>query len=77
MSEATNVQYGQVQNYVDGAWISAREEARLINDPVTNEAIAGVGFSSAGDVDDVVAAGQDAFETWRRTPIEERSQPLF
>ncbi|MFC4248767.1 CoA-acylating methylmalonate-semialdehyde dehydrogenase [Natribaculum luteum] len=77
MAETTKLQHGEVQNYVDGTWATASEDGQRVDNPATNESIARVGFSSESDVDDAVTAGQDAFKTWRRTPIEERIQPLF
>jgi malonate-semialdehyde dehydrogenase (acetylating)/methylmalonate-semialdehyde dehydrogenase len=77
MAETAKLRHGEVQNYVDGEWVAPSADGQLVDNPATNESIASVGFSSEQDVDDAVAAGQAAFETWRRTPIEARIQPLF
>jgi malonate-semialdehyde dehydrogenase (acetylating)/methylmalonate-semialdehyde dehydrogenase len=77
MAKSSELRHGTVDNYVDGEWITPSDDGQVVDDPATNEPIARVGFSSASDVDDAVAAGQAAFESWRRTPIEERIQPLF
>jgi malonate-semialdehyde dehydrogenase (acetylating)/methylmalonate-semialdehyde dehydrogenase len=78
MSERSSLSHGTVENYIGGEWTetSGRDGQDVVN-PATGEPIAYVGFSSADDVDDAVAAGQEAFETWRETPVEERIQPLF
>jgi malonate-semialdehyde dehydrogenase (acetylating)/methylmalonate-semialdehyde dehydrogenase len=77
MSETSELQHGEVENYVDGAWVAPSDDGQFVDNPATNEAIARVGFSSPDDVDAAVAAGHAAFESWRQTPIEERIQPLF
>ncbi len=74
---AEETQYGEVQNYVNGGWVDASDEGQRVVNPATGETIANVDFSSESDIDEVVAAGQSAFEEWRQAPIEERIQPLF
>ncbi|WP_458188816.1 CoA-acylating methylmalonate-semialdehyde dehydrogenase [Haladaptatus sp. NG-WS-4] len=73
----SDLRYGEVQNYLDGDWVAASGDGQAVENPATNERIAHVGFSTAADVDDAVAAGQTAFQLWRETPVEERIQPLF
>lgn len=73
----SKLQYGKVQNYLDGDWVVASGDGQAVENPATNEPIAHIGFSTVADVDDAVAAGQTAFESWRGTPVEERMQPLF
>lgn len=67
-----------VENYVGGEWTetTGTEESTIIN-PATGDELAQVPFSSETDVDDAVRAGQEAFEEWQHTPVEERIQPLF
>ncbi|MFO7926492.1 MAG: CoA-acylating methylmalonate-semialdehyde dehydrogenase [Halobacteriota archaeon] len=67
-----------VQNYIDGEWQSPTGDGgRDIVNPATGETLSHVGFSSESDIDTAVEAGQDAFETWSTTAVEERIQPLF
>jgi len=69
---------GEVQNYVDGAFVDVEgAEGQPVVNPATGEELAYVPFSDRGDVDAAVAAGQAAFETWGSTPVEDRIQPLF
>ncbi|SDG10239.1 CoA-acylating methylmalonate-semialdehyde dehydrogenase [Halorientalis regularis] len=78
MSQETATEYGDVRNYVGGEWTTpAGSEGQDVVNPATGEPIARVGFSSSGDVDDAVRTGQEAFESWRQRPVEERIQPLF
>lgn len=68
---------GEVHNYVDGEWRVPSDDGQPVVNPATGEAITDVPFSDADDVDQAVAAGREAFESWRARPIEERVQPLF
>ncbi len=45
--------------------------------PATGQVIAETAESGPEDVDAAVAAASRAFESWRRTPAEERSQLLI
>lgn len=66
-----------MKNYVDGQWVEPSNEGIPVVNPATGETITSVGFSDADDVDVAVSSGFDAFDKWRRRPIEERIQPLF
>ncbi len=69
---------GIVRNYVGGQWVEPTGEAgRTTVNPATGAELADVPFSSATDVDEAVATGNEAFETWSASPVEERIQPLF
>ncbi len=65
-------------NYINGTWqdSSAAETMAVLN-PATAEVLGSVPFSQAVDVDRAVQAASQAFYAWRRTPIEDRIQPLF
>ena len=78
MSLNTTPPWDDVRNYVDGRWSApSGPDGQDVINPATGEAISRVEFSSEADVDDAVQAGQEAFETWQSTPVEERIQPLF
>jgi len=66
-----------VRNYVDGAWSEPSGATHPVVNPATGEALAEVPFSTADDVDAVVATANRAFESWRTTPPGERVQYLF
>lgn len=65
------------QFYIDGKWVDPVQphEFPVIN-PATEESVATVSLGGAADVDKAVAAAGRAFETWSRTPIEERAALL-
>ena len=54
-------------------WITDPADKRLVSyNPTTGEPIAAVVMASAGTYDQVVAAAQDAFTTWRTMPAPKR-----
>jgi malonate-semialdehyde dehydrogenase (acetylating)/methylmalonate-semialdehyde dehydrogenase len=68
----------RVENYVDGEWRAVDDaEAQPVVNPATGRTLAELPLCGEAAVDDAVAAGRRAFAEWRRTPVEERVQPLF
>ena len=68
----------QLQNYINGRWSdSAVSESRQVINPATGEVIASVALAGSGQVHEAVTAAAAAFPEWRRTPPEDRIQPLF
>lgn len=68
----------KVQNYVAGQWQTpSSEEGQPVVNPATNKELASLSFSTEADLDEAVAAANDAFETWRHRAVEERIEPLF
>jgi aldehyde dehydrogenase (NAD+) len=67
-----------VRNYIDGKWVDARsgDTFPTIN-PATEERIAGVARSDAGDVDAAAAAAAAAYAAWRLTPAPKRGEVLY
>jgi malonate-semialdehyde dehydrogenase (acetylating)/methylmalonate-semialdehyde dehydrogenase len=68
----------RVPNYINGQWqnSSAKDWQDVIN-PATNEAIASVPLSDVAEVAKAIDAAAAAYPAWRRTPPEDRIQPLF
>jgi malonate-semialdehyde dehydrogenase (acetylating)/methylmalonate-semialdehyde dehydrogenase len=68
----------KVPNYINGLWThsSAREWLDVAN-PATGEVIAQTPLSDAAEVAAAVESAAAAFPEWRRTPPEDRIQPLF
>jgi aminomuconate-semialdehyde/2-hydroxymuconate-6-semialdehyde dehydrogenase len=68
----------RVLNFIDGEFRPPRSGRYLPDvDPATGQVIAEIPDSGAEDVDDAVAAASRAFESWRRTPADERSRLLL
>jgi malonate-semialdehyde dehydrogenase (acetylating) / methylmalonate-semialdehyde dehydrogenase len=67
-----------VPNYINGQWVdSSATEWLDVTNPATGETIARTPLSGADEVGRVVEAAAAAFPAWRRTPPEDRIQPLF
>jgi malonate-semialdehyde dehydrogenase (acetylating) / methylmalonate-semialdehyde dehydrogenase len=68
----------KVSNYVNGRWQKATTTEWLdVNNPATGDLIAQVPISAAAEVAVAVDAAAAAYPEWRRTPPEDRIQPLF
>jgi malonate-semialdehyde dehydrogenase (acetylating) / methylmalonate-semialdehyde dehydrogenase len=68
----------KVPNYINGQWVDSNASDWLdVTNPATGETIARTPLSRADEVDHVVEAAAAAFPAWRRTPPEDRIQPLF
>jgi malonate-semialdehyde dehydrogenase (acetylating)/methylmalonate-semialdehyde dehydrogenase len=68
----------KVPNYINGQWrdSTASEFVDVVN-PATGEIIARTPLSDAAEVTSAIDAAAAAFPEWRRTPPEDRIQPLF
>src|SRR5438874_9165662 len=68
----------KIPNYVDGQWQdSAATEWQDVINPATGDVIAQVPLSDGAEVTKVIEAAAAAYPAWRRTPPEDRIQPLF
>ena len=68
----------KLTHYINGQWAEANtSEWREVVNPATGEVLASVPLANAADVNAAVEAAAAAFPEWRRTPPEDRIQPLF
>ncbi len=68
----------KVANYVNGAWVeSSTNDWMDVVNPATGEVIAHTPLSTSREVADAIEAAAAAYPAWRRTPPEDRIQPLF
>src|SRR6476661_377250 len=68
----------KVPNYVNGQWVDSKATEWLdVTNPATGEVIAQTPLSSAAEATAAIEAAAAAFPEWRRTPAEDRIQPLF
>jgi malonate-semialdehyde dehydrogenase (acetylating)/methylmalonate-semialdehyde dehydrogenase len=68
----------KLTNFINGRWADSHAtEWRDVINPATAEVLASVPMGSAADVNAAVEAASAAFPEWRRTPPEDRIQPLF
>ncbi|HTA25700.1 MAG TPA: CoA-acylating methylmalonate-semialdehyde dehydrogenase [Terriglobales bacterium] len=68
----------KVPNFINGRWVESRASEWLdAKNPATGETIAQTPLSDADEVASGVEAAAAAYPEWRRTPPEDRIQPLF
>src|SRR5882672_2156631 len=68
----------RLTNFINGQWTdSPSTEVRDVVNPATGETLAQVPLAEAAEVNEAVEAAAAAFPEWRRTPPEDRIQPLF
>jgi malonate-semialdehyde dehydrogenase (acetylating) / methylmalonate-semialdehyde dehydrogenase len=68
----------RLTNYINGQWTESQAtEWRDVVNPATGETLAQVPLADAVEVNQAIEAAAAAFPEWRRTPPEDRIQPLF
>src|SRR5262244_1792198 len=68
----------RLSNYVNGHWADSTATTwQDVVNPATGEVLAQVPMSDTAEVGRVVEAAAGAYPEWRRTPPEDRIQPLF
>src|ERR1700683_666499 len=68
----------RLTTFINGRWADAPSaEWRDVINPATGEVLAQVPMADAAEVNQAVEAAAAAFPEWRRTPPEDRIQPLF
>jgi betaine-aldehyde dehydrogenase len=80
MSSSATAGIRSYQNYINGKWeSSASGKTFPVYDPSTEEVIAQVAASEAGDVDRAVKAARAAFDSgpWAQTTAQDRGRILF
>ncbi|MNB79322.1 Methylmalonate semialdehyde dehydrogenase [acylating] [compost metagenome] len=67
-----------LKNYIGGEWVEAKsEQSEPVFNPASGEELARVPLSGREDVDRAVAAAQEAFAGWSKTPVPRRARILF
>ena len=68
----------KIPQYINGQWVEsqATEWQDIIN-PATAEVLGRVPMAGAAEVTRAIEAAAAAYPEWRRTPAEDRIQPLF
>ena len=70
--------YGRLRLYVNGQWIdSVSEISQSAYDPAKGNCIAKVPFATRDEVNQAVASGEEAFNSWRELPMPKRVQYLY
>lgn len=65
-----------VPHWIGGKPVEGRQSGPVF-DPSTGTQIATVAFAAQNDVDEVVATAKDAFRSWKRASIAQRTRVLF
>ena len=68
----------QLPHFINGQWVDSTATEWLdVPNPATGEVLARVPLAGADEVNKAVEAAAAVFPAWRRTPPEDRIQPLF
>jgi malonate-semialdehyde dehydrogenase (acetylating) / methylmalonate-semialdehyde dehydrogenase len=68
----------KVPHYINGSWVeSTSSEWQDVTNPATGEVLARVPLADPSGVAAAIDAAASAYPHWRRTPPEDRIQPLF
>src|SRR5580698_4437362 len=68
----------KIPQFINGEWIeSESSEWQDVVNPATTEVLGRVPIADAAEVTRAIDAAQAAYPEWRRTPAEDRIQPLF
>src|SRR5438094_10001038 len=75
---ATAVSDVRIPHFIAGEWVNSKstEWQDLVN-PATGASLGKVPLAEASEVNAAIEAAATAFPEWRRTPPEDRIQPLF
>ncbi len=71
------MKYGNVQNYLGGAFVVPDVPTLDVYSPGTGDVISRVPLSASKEVDEAVRSAQAAFPKWAATPIKERAQVFY
>jgi len=75
---ATAVSEIRVPHFIGGEWVNSKSDAwQELTNPATQAPLGKVPLADAAEVNAAVEAAAAAFPEWRRTPAEDRIQPLF
>ena len=68
----------KIPHFINGEWVESQASGwQEIVNPATTEVLGRVPMADAREVGRAVEAASAAFPEWRRTPAEDRIQPLF
>src|SRR5258708_3858218 len=68
----------KIPPFINGEWIHSQTSEGLgIRQPAPADVLGGVRVPGAAEVTRAIDAAQAAYPEWRRTPAEDRIQPLF
>ena len=72
------MKYKAVRNFYEGRFVeSTSDESLDVVSPIDGNLLSRVPMSSIGELNAAVESAKDAFDSWGKTPIKERSQIFF
>src|SRR5438270_447126 len=75
---ATAVSDFRIPHFIGGEWVaSTSTEWQPVVNPATQESLGQIPLAGVTEVNAAIEAAAAAFPDWRRTPAEDRIQPLF
>ncbi|HOK12476.1 MAG TPA: aldehyde dehydrogenase family protein, partial [Ottowia sp.] len=75
MDAATTPKVATVKLLINGQFVESKTtQWRDVVNPATQQVLARVPFATPDEVNAAVAAGKQAFKTWRKTPIGTRAR---
>lgn len=67
-----------LKNYIDGQWVASHGGASVpVINPANKQLLASTPLGTCDDVDDAVQVAARAFNSWRKTPAQDRIQYFF
>lgn len=66
-----------IKNWIGGEWMPSQGERKEVPNPATGERIAEVPLSTKEELDQAVQVAQEAFHSWKKTPVPRRARILF
>lgn len=78
MNSITNIQSTTAKLLINGQFVESQtSDWQDIVNPATQEVLGRVPMATLDEVDAAIAAAQDAFKTWRLTPIQARMRIML
>ncbi|MCH1923352.1 CoA-acylating methylmalonate-semialdehyde dehydrogenase [Shewanella sp. C32] len=68
----------QVHHFINGEFVAGSGQQQIsVTNPIDNQPIATVNIATTAEVEQAVASAQQAFLSWRRTPVSERARLML
>lgn len=66
-----------IENWIGGKWAVSQGERKEVPNPATGKPLAEVPLSTKEELDQAVQVAQEAFQSWKKTPVPRRARILF
>ena len=65
------------KQYINGKCVEGKGKIAKVYDPATDEVVGEVSCANADQANEALLAAEKAFETWSKTPVNERANWLY